>query len=122
MNNDDPGHKGTEQEKEKEIKQTEEEVASIVDQQIEFALQLNFNTLPRGSRITTSIPIISRKIAGKRARYLVIHTPIAWGWLDPYLTYAKRNRIAKAACMQVGFDLGYTKCLAYTQLTVWHSK
>ena len=24
--------------------------------------------------------------------------------------------------MQVGFNLGYTKCLAYTQLPVWHSK
>ena len=53
---------------------------------------------------------------------MVIHTAIAWGWLDPYLSYSRRNRIAQAACMQVGFDLGYTKCLAHTQLPVWYSK
>ena len=126
MNNNDPGRDGNEQQEEAndENEETEGEVASIVDQQINFALQLNFNTRPRVSRsgITTSIQITTRKIADERARHLAIHTAIAWGWLDPYLSYSRRNRIAQAACMQVGFDLGYTKCLAHTQLPVWYSK
>ena len=67
MNNDDPGHEGTEQEEENQTEETEEKVASIVEQQIEFALQLNFNSRPRVSRsgITTSIPITSRRLQMK---------------------------------------------------------
>lgn len=64
--------------------------------------------------------IHSRKQADERFRNLVLHTAIMWGWRDPCLTFARRDEIAKAACRQVSYDLGYKAPLAHTRLPVWY--
>jgi hypothetical protein len=53
---------------------------------------------------------------------MVIHTAILWGWLDPCLTYKRRQEIAQAACRQVAYDLGYKQPLAHTQLPYWYGR
>jgi hypothetical protein len=53
---------------------------------------------------------------------MVIHTAILWGWRDPCLTYKERQEIAKAACIQVAYDLGYKQPLAQTQLPYWYGR
>jgi hypothetical protein len=95
-------------------------VANIFEERISFALALNLNRRPRVSRIDEGfIPILPRKQADERSRHLVIHTAIRWGWRDPFLTQSRRFQIAKAACRQVVFDLGYTAPLTYSRLPFW---
>ena len=53
---------------------------------------------------------------------MVIHTAVLWGWRDRYKTYSERQRIARAACQQVGFDFGYPKALAVSMLPCWFGK
>ena len=67
-------------------------------------------------------PIIvhTRKQADERAKNLALHTAIKWGWRDPCLTRTRRNYIAKAACRQVAYDLGYSVCLAASRLPFWY--
>ena len=58
--------------------------------------------------------------ADERSRNMVIHTAIMWGWRDPYLTTSRRELIAKAACRQVAYDMGYPVPLAHTRLASWY--
>lgn len=58
--------------------------------------------------------------ADERFRNLVLHTAVMWGWRDPFLTFARRDEIAKAACRQVSYDMGYRAPLAHTRLPVWY--
>lgn len=51
---------------------------------------------------------------------MVIHTAIIWGWLDPCPTRTRRNDIAKAACQQVAYDLGFRSPLASARLPAWY--
>lgn len=53
---------------------------------------------------------------------MVVHTAIEWGWRDPLLTVSERHRIANAACHQVGYDFGYPRPLASSQMPVWFAK
>jgi hypothetical protein len=86
-----------------------------------FALALDLNRRPRVSRTKEGfIPILPRKQADERSRHLVIHTAMRWGWRDPFLTQSRRLEIAKAACRQVAFDLGYTAPLAHSRLPFWY--
>jgi hypothetical protein len=102
----------------------EEEVmslASVLEQRILFALALDLNRRPRLSRTAEAyIPILDSKQADERSRHLVIHTAQRWGWRDPFLTQLRRLEIAKAACRQVAFDLGYSRPLAHSRLPYWY--
>jgi hypothetical protein len=102
----------------------EEEVvtlANIFEEGISFALALDLNRRPRVSRTKEGfIPILPRKQVDERSRHLVIHTAMRWGWRDPFLTQSRRLEIAKAACRQVAFDLGYTAPLAHSRLPFWY--
>ena len=60
--------------------------------------------------------------ADERARNLVIHTAVLWGWRDRYNTYRERSNIGLAVCKQVAYDLGYPKALASYQLPIWFAK
>ena len=60
--------------------------------------------------------------ADERARHMVVHCAVLWGWRDPCNTYSARLRIAKAACRLVAYDFGYPKPLAHTQLPYWVGK
>ena len=62
----------------------------------------------------------SRRQPDERYRHLVLHTGIMWGRHDPCLTVARRNEIARAACRQVAYDLGYSAPFAYSRLPVWY--
>lgn len=53
---------------------------------------------------------------------MVIRTAILWGWRDPCLAYKRRQEIAKAACRQVAYDLGYKQPLAHAQLPYWYGR
>ena len=64
----------------------------------------------------------NRKQADERARHLVLHTASLWGYRDPTIPCNTRRDIAKAACRQVAYDLGYFKALAHTQLPSWYAK
>jgi hypothetical protein len=103
----------------------EEEVvslASVLEQRIVFALALDLKRRPRLSRTAeVYIPILDSKQADQRSRNLVIHTAQRWGWRDPFLTQSRRLEIAKAACRQVAFDLGYTRPLAHSRLPYWYA-
>jgi len=62
----------------------------------------------------------NRRQADERSRNMVIHTAITWGWRDPCLTTTRREYIAKAACRQVSYDMGYPVPLAHTRLASWY--
>lgn len=51
---------------------------------------------------------------------MVLHTAIMWGWRDACLTRTRREYIAKAACRQVAYDLGYSVSLASSRLPLWY--
>ncbi|KAG7357475.1 hypothetical protein IV203_002163 [Nitzschia inconspicua] len=69
-----------------------------------------------------NIQVHNRKQANERTtgRNVVLHTAITWGWRDPSLTSARREYIAKAACRQVAYDMGYPAPLAHTRLPHWY--
>ena len=50
---------------------------------------------------------------------MVVHAAIKWGWKDPSLTVKQRERITKAACRQVAYDLGHAASLATTSVVAW---
>ena len=98
----------------------ESEIAQQVEESICFALALDLDRRPRLSRTDArAIRILTSRQASREARYNVVHTATLWGWNDYFLTVKNRTRIAKATCNQVAYDLGYPKCLAYTQIAAW---
>ena len=42
-----------------------------------------------------------------------------WGWEDSTITQKARQIIARAACIQIAYDYGFTRELASTQLVKW---
>ena len=50
---------------------------------------------------------------------MVLFTAKRWGWSDPTITQKRRQRIARAACIQIAYDYGYQKELASSQLEKW---
>lgn len=101
----------------------EARVGNKVKQCVNFALALDLDRRPRLSRSDANqIQILESKQADERARNLVVHTAVLWGWKDPYITWKQRTLIAKAACKQVSYDLGYKCELAYTALPRWFAK
>jgi hypothetical protein len=98
-----------------------EAVVSRVNEAINYADALDLDRRPRLSRTNAeNIQVHNRKQADERARMLVLHTAIMWGWLDPFITRTRRNFIGEAACRQVAYDLGYKSPLAATRLPFWH--
>jgi hypothetical protein len=98
-----------------------EAVASRVDEAVNYAAALDLDRRPRLSRTNAeNIEVHTRKQADERARMLVLHTAIMWGWLDPCITKTRRIFIGEAACRQVAYDLGYRSPLAATRLPFWH--
>ena len=51
---------------------------------------------------------------------MALHTANLWGWRDPCITRSRREFIAKAACRQVAYDLGYSVSLAPSRLPLWY--
>ena len=98
-------------------------VAERIQNQINFGLALDLVRRPRQAPLDGSlVPIRDDLQADECARHLAVHTAQLWGWNDPYLTKNERTRIAKSACNQVAYDLGYKHPLAYTSLPQWFSK
>ncbi|KAG7373308.1 hypothetical protein IV203_034032 [Nitzschia inconspicua] len=75
-----------------------------------------------GGTNAENIQVHNRKQANERTtgRNVVLHTAITWGWRDPSLTSARREYIAKSACRQVAYDMGYPAPLAHTRLPHWY--
>lgn len=103
--------------------QTNDWLFARVQSQIEFALALDLSRRPRLSRSgAVAVLIHSRSQANERERNIVLHTAVQWGYQDPLLTNAARQRIARAACRQVAYDFGFLKDLAVTRLPAWYSE
>jgi len=75
---------------------------------------------PVSQFFSDNIVVHSRRQADERSRNMVIHTAIMWGWRDPCLTTSRREFIAKAACRQVAYDMGYPVPLVHTRLASWY--
>ena len=101
---------------------TDTTILTQIDQQIQYALQLDQQRRPRLSRSgNTEILIHQKKQATENERMMVLFTAKRWEWNDPQLLTQERQRIARAACNQVAYDYGYETELAYTQLSVWET-
>jgi hypothetical protein len=67
-----------------------QEITNRFEKEINYALALDLNRLPRLSR-TNAAPIIIRKEqqADLHARHMCVHNAILWGWRNEYFTYSK---------------------------------
>ena len=111
------------EEEEEQQQENNEWIQNKVQEQIEFALALDFQRRPRLSRSgATSIIIHDRKQANERERSIAIHTATQWGYYDPVLTLKRRHLIAEASCRQVSYDFGFQKPFAKHQLPRWYGE
>ena len=90
--------------------QVVEEMSNLTNKNIQQALLLDLEKRPRISR-GSSLGFVKvnpkRVVADERARHMILHTAIMWGWNDPVNTVAMHRKIAKAACRQIAYNFGY---------------
>ena len=93
---------------------------SSITADINFALTLNLSSSTRLSRDGNSIiELHNRRQAKSVERMLILFTAERWGWNNPSKTKKEKKRIAKAACQQVAYDMGFKYTLAFSQLYQW---
>ena len=96
-------------------------VLSKIEGEINFALTLDLTRRPRMIRSGVGeVELHQRAQATDLERTMVLFTAKRWGWMDPMITQKMKQRIAKAACMQIAYDYGFLKPLAMTQLPRWN--
>ena len=78
-------------------------------------------TIPLIYCLVENIVVHSRRRPDEQYRNMALHTAIMWGWRDPCLTVKRREYIAKVACRQAAYDLGYSISLAATRLPAWYA-
>ena len=87
-----------------------EGTTSITEQEIEYAMNLDFNRRPRLTRHGDKEVIINPTIKqpNDKHRSFVLHLMHKWGWNPKEMTCAEQNKLAMAATTQISFDFGFT--------------
>ena len=68
---------------------------------------------------TAEIELHNKKQADKDARSRILSVAVHWGWKNTNFSKKSRKRIARAACCQVAYYLGYQSEISCTMLPKW---